>query len=115
MWRQEDLADLTPELRALVNTWDPIGVAGIHPDEYDYLTGLILARLNRGGDQASFCEFMSDEARNLGASTESGDAFGAVVFAWFASKRSPAEDERSSSRRPQLRRGRRYRSSHWNE
>lgn len=48
MWRPEDLADLTPELRALVNTWDPIGVADLRPDEYDYLSGLILARLGSG-------------------------------------------------------------------
>ena len=115
MWEQEDLADLTPELRALVNAWDPIGVADIQPDEYDYLTGLILARLQLSEDQASFCEFMSDEACSLGGSAESGDAFGAVVFAWFASKQPPTENERSSSRRPQLRKGRRYRLSHWNE
>ena len=113
MWRPEDLADLTPELRALVNTWDPIGIADIRPDEYNYLTGLILARLGRGDDRASFCEFMSIEAANLGTSAESGDAFGAVVFAWFSSRQPSPEDEPSSSR-TQLRKGRRYRSSHWN-
>ena len=115
MWRPEDVADLTPELRALVNAWDPIGVADIQPDEYDHLTGLILARLGRGEDKASFCEFMADEACNLGASPEAGDTFGAAVFAWFSSRRPPTDAERSSSRRPQLRKGRRYRSSHWNE
>jgi hypothetical protein len=100
--------------RALVNEWDPIGVADIQPDEYDGLNGLILARLGLGEDRAAFCEFMSREACNLGASAESGDAFGAVLFAWFASKRAPTGAERSSARRPQLRKGRRYRSSHWN-
>ncbi len=114
VWPQEDMADLTPELRALLNEWDPIGVADIQPDEYDDLTGLILARLALGEDRASFCEFMPNEACNLGGSAESGVAFGAVALAWFASKRPPTEGESSSSRRPQLRKGRRYRSSHWN-
>jgi len=115
MWRQEDLADLTPELQVLVNAWDPIGVVDILPDEYDHLTGLILARLELGEDKASFCEFMSNEGVNLSGSAESGDAFGALVFAWFSSKQPPTEGERSSARRPQLRKGRRHRSSHWNE
>jgi hypothetical protein len=115
MWRSEDLADLTPELRALVNSWDPIGVADIQPDEYDYLTGLILARLGRGDDQASFCEFMAGEARNLSTSAESGDAFGAVVFAWFSSKEPPREGEEAASPPHALRKGRRYRSSHWKQ
>ena len=114
MWRQDDLADLTPELRALVVAWDPLGVADLQPDEYDFLTGLILARLALGEDRASFCEFLTGEAGNLGVSTESADAFGATVFAWFDAKRPPTDAERASSRRPQLRTGRRHRSSHKN-
>ena len=113
MWRPEDLADLTAELRALIKAWDPLGVVDIQPDEYDYLTGLVLARLGHGADRASLCEFMSNEASNLGASAESGDAFGALVFAWFSAKHPPSEGEQSASPRAQLRKGRRYRSSHW--
>ena len=111
MWRPEDLADLTPELRALVNEWDPIGVADVQPDEYDYLSGLMLARLGRGDDRTSFCEFMADEARNLATSAESGEAFGEVVYAWFSSKHPP--EERPASPPANLRKPRRYRSSHW--
>ena len=111
VWRPEDLADLTPELRALVNEWDPIGVADMVPDEYDYLSGLILARLGRGDDRAAFCEFMAEEARNLSTTAESGDAFGEVVFAWFSSKVPP--DQQLDSPPTNLRKGRRYRSSHW--
>jgi len=104
------LADLTPELRALLNEWDPIGVADLHPDEYDGLNGSILGRLGRNeDDRASFCEFMMSAAADM-APGESAYAFGGLVFDWFQSKTPGVH-----GRRPQLRKGRRYRSSHWNK
>jgi hypothetical protein len=85
------LAELNSELRALINTeWDPIGVADTQPDEYDYLTGLLLDRLSRGDDRASICEFMYHEASYLCGDPASADAFGARVYAWFHTKSPPS-------------------------
>jgi hypothetical protein len=51
-WEPEDIADLTTELRALLNEWDPIGYAELGGDghEYDGLNGFVLAQLADGND-----------------------------------------------------------------
>ncbi|MFF8814042.1 hypothetical protein [Streptomyces pactum] len=52
---------LEDDLRALLNEWDPLGVADDVQDEYDCILAPLLQRLRRGADQAEIRAFLWDE------------------------------------------------------
>jgi hypothetical protein len=87
------LADLTGELRYLLNQWDPIGVYDADldcpPDEYDCLIGPILARLARSDSRASFSEYLWYQIQDhfgLDPVAHRTDAFADRLQAWYAAK-----------------------------
>ena len=45
-------------LRYLLNEWDPIGVAGLVPDEYDCLLAPLWSRLSGGQGRAAISEYL---------------------------------------------------------
>ena len=49
------------ELRALLNEWDPIGVADLVDDEYDCLEWPLLSRLTAGCTVADLRSFLRHE------------------------------------------------------
>ncbi|MFF2088180.1 hypothetical protein ACFVVM_30740 [Nocardia sp. NPDC058176] len=85
------LASLQPELRYLLNRWDPIGVYDAEldfpSDEYDCLIGPVLVRLGRGESRAEISEFLWREIEDhfgldpFGART---DSFADQLLTWFA-------------------------------
>jgi hypothetical protein len=107
----DDLGDLTPELRLILNDWDPIGVADISPSEYDGLNGSVLGCLGRSSDLASFAECFADVSRGFCPDTDEVDAMATKLFGWFVSKQ--RQQPKGDAQRAQLRKGRRWRSSHW--
>ena len=112
-WLPDDIADLTSELRALLNEWDPIGVADIVDDEYDGLNGEILAQLAQGADLASFTEYFLRASEGFSTSLDESHAVAARLHAWFHSKQPGSQAPPGRYQRPQLRKPRRWRSSHW--
>jgi hypothetical protein len=87
------LADLTSELRYLLNRWDPIGVYDADldrpPDEYDCLIGPILTRLARGDSRASFSEYLWYQLKDhfgLDPVAHGTDAVADRLQAWYAGK-----------------------------
>lgn len=58
---------------------------------------------------------IADLSASFGGSVEARDRMATKLFIWFHSKRPPGDaDEFGVENRPQLRKGRRWRSSHWN-
>jgi hypothetical protein len=89
----DSLADLTGELRYLLNRWDPIGICDealdFPPDEYDCLIGPILTRLARGDSRAAFSEYLWFEIENhfgLDPVRCGSDAFADRLRAWYGAK-----------------------------
>lgn len=83
------IADLHGELRALLNAWDPLGVADLVPDDYDGLSGRILGRLARGATPVEMGEFMWFEMEDLFGIDPEGcqaDKFGERMAAWYQAK-----------------------------
>jgi hypothetical protein len=62
------LVDLEPELRYLLNRWDPIGVyderEDFPPDEYDCLLAPILSRLAAGTSAVDLGQFLWFEIKD---------------------------------------------------
>jgi hypothetical protein len=56
--RRVDLGDLQLNLRLILNQWDPIGVAEIACDQYDYLLGPLLTKRYAGAGRAEISEFL---------------------------------------------------------
>lgn len=86
----EATADLHEELRLLLNTWDPLGVADLAPDEYDGLAGRVLGRLARGATTTEMGEFMWLEMEELFGIDPAGceaDKMGARLAFWYSAKR----------------------------
>jgi hypothetical protein len=72
-------------LRELLNEWNPIGVQGLPPDEYDSIIEPLLRRLARGCNEEFIVKFLDDRVGNdFGLSGEFGKkAFAAKVCAWY--------------------------------
>lgn len=51
-------------VHALVNEWDPSGVADLVDDEYDCLEGPLVRMIIRGASRAEFSEFLWDELQD---------------------------------------------------
>ncbi len=107
----DEIADLTPELRAILNGWDPIGVADLDPSEYDGLNGSILGCLSRCGDLETFSGSFATLARDFCRDPDEVEAMAVRLHAWFDTKHHAGDQGQHP--RPQLRKGRRWRSSHW--
>jgi hypothetical protein len=89
----DSLADLTGELRYLLNRWDPIGIydeaLDFPADEYDCLIGPILTRLARGESREAFSEYLWNEIENhfgLDPVRCGCDAFADRLRAWYRAK-----------------------------
>ncbi len=90
---REDLAwlvDLEPELRYLLNHWDPIGVydetENYPPDEYDCLIAPVLSRLAAGASAADLGQFLWFEVEDhFGIDPEPSrpDLLAGRLVAWF--------------------------------
>lgn len=113
VWLPDDVADLTPELRAILNDWDPIGVADIDQTEYDGLNGEILAGLAQCEDLAAFTEHFLRAVEGFSNNLGECNAVGSTLHAWFHPKQPGSDAPQRSYRRHQLQKGRRRRSSHW--
>jgi hypothetical protein len=90
---QKRLADLTGELRYLLNQWDPIGVydekLDFPPDEYDCLIGPLMTRLARHESRASLGEYLWNEIENhfgLDPVRCGADVFADRLQAWYTAK-----------------------------
>jgi hypothetical protein len=84
------LAALEPNLRYLLNGWDPIGVydpvLDFPPDEYDCLIAPILTRLSRGDGVTEMSEFLWFELADhfgLDPTTLGADEFAARLVTWY--------------------------------
>ena len=53
--------DMLPNLRYLLDQWDPIGVADVAPDECDCLTASLLRKLTAGDGRAETSELLWTE------------------------------------------------------
>ncbi len=73
------------ELRRLLNEWNPIGVPGLPPDEYDCMIRPLLGKLRRGCNREFIRRFLDDWiGDHLGLSGDCGKAeFAARVLAWY--------------------------------
>ena len=54
-------SDPLEPLRRVVAEWDPLGVAGEAPDEYDCLLGPLASRLHHGADAAVVARLLRRE------------------------------------------------------
>ena len=89
-WTPERVAELQPQLRFLLNEWDPIGVydpkADYPADEYDCLMGPLLSRLARGETAVRLAEFLRFELEDhFGLDPDAHDVelFSEKVSTWF--------------------------------
>ena len=76
-----------PNLRCLLNEWDPIGVADIAPDEYDCTIGPLLVRLRAGAGEAEIREYLWFELEDhfgLNPARYDLDAMADRLVAWWA-------------------------------
>jgi hypothetical protein len=83
------LAELEPELRALLNAWDPIGVSDVVDDEYDCMIAPVLSVLARGVSKEEMGQYLRSELDGhfgLAPETREPDRFGAELVTWFRSK-----------------------------
>ena len=114
-WTPEDLADLTVELRTLLNEWDPRGYGANEKlsGDYDGLNGSTLTLLASGYNQEDFSLQFAKAAEGMAGEVRAYE-FADKLYVWFHSKTPPSSAKTGSYQRPQLRKGRRWRSSHWN-
>jgi hypothetical protein len=83
-----DWRDLQRNLRELLNQWDPIGVAGTAPDEYDFMLGPLLTKLHAGADRAEIGEFLWHELEDhfgLDPARYYVDSVATLLVGWWAS------------------------------
>ncbi|MEU5217188.1 hypothetical protein AB0G79_13450 [Streptomyces sp. NPDC020807] len=74
-------------LRALLNTWDPIGVADEVRDEYDCMIGPLLAMLRGGADPTAIAAFLRRDMEDhfgLGCTESEAEAVTARLTSWWA-------------------------------
>lgn len=88
-WRHDQTVDVPrqPNLRYLLNEWDPIGVAEIAPDEYDCMIGPLLGRLLAGAGRAEVSEYLWSELEDhfgLDPARYDVDAMANRLVAWWA-------------------------------
>lgn len=93
MLHSVDLVALEPELRYLLNRWDPIGVydekLNFPPDEYDCLLGPLLSKLGHGASRAEISEYLWHELEDhfgLDPWRAEPDRLADQLVAWFAAK-----------------------------
>ncbi|WP_155375804.1 hypothetical protein [Catellatospora vulcania] len=82
-----NLQDLEPNLRYLLQQWDPIGVAENSPDEYDCLIAPLLSNLIGGAGKADVSEFLWHELEDhfgLDPMLCDVDAVADRLVAWWA-------------------------------
>jgi hypothetical protein len=79
---------MLPNLRYLLNQWDPLGVADVAPDEYDCLTVPLARKLGAGDGWAQISEFLWTELEDhFGLSSPElygVDAMADRLVAWWA-------------------------------
>ncbi|GHF08175.1 hypothetical protein GCM10017786_47420 [Amycolatopsis deserti] len=73
-------------IRALLNEWDPIGVADCVDDEYDCLIWPLLSRLRGGADAGGIREFLRHEMADHYGLAPDVDAFAERLVAWWRSR-----------------------------
>jgi hypothetical protein len=76
-----------PNLRHLLNEWDPIGVADISPDEYDCMIGPLLGRLRAGaglGEVKEYLWFELEDHFGVDPARNHVDAVAGGLVAWWA-------------------------------
>ena len=89
-----EVVDLEPELRHLLNEWDPIGISDLVPDEYDCMLAPLLPRLSNGAEPAEVSEFLWYELQDhFGIDPVPHDTDGLAnrLVAWFAAKNRSAQ------------------------
>ena len=82
------------DLRRLLNEWNPIGVPGLPPDEYDCVIKPLLEKLRRGCNQEFIQRFLNEWiGEHFGLSGERGkEEFAARLLAWY--RRPKTREER---------------------
>jgi hypothetical protein len=87
------LVDLEPELRYLLNRWDPIGIydekEDLPPDEYDCLLAPILSRLAAGTSAVDLGQFLWFEIKDhFGIDPEPSrpDLLAERLVTWFTAR-----------------------------
>ena len=75
------------QLRALVNTWDPIGLieAGAPEDEYECIVGPLMRMLEERTSQAKMIDFLSKEFdEHFGTPVDDPSDFVRSADAWYS-------------------------------
>ena len=83
------------EIRALLNEWDAIGIAGptTVDDEYDCMIGPLFSQLQAGSDTASLHGWIARERHDhfgLPPDTDADAALAASLVAWWERPREVA-------------------------
>jgi hypothetical protein len=81
------------ELRALLNEWDPIGVASEVEDEYDSLIPYLYKRLQRGAREQQLLAFLTEELVErfgLEPRPEADRRVAAELVSWWDERRGAA-------------------------
>lgn len=84
-----------PQLRALINDWNPIGVGGLPEDEYDCLVDHILSKLYAGATGPDLANLLETELDGHFGITPPADVahFADRVLEWFAMAEAEAKGE----------------------
>lgn len=77
------------ELRGFMNEWDPLGLidAGAPPEEYDYITGPLMRRLEERVGEAAVAAYVAAAfEEHFGAHLTETIDFAVRVVAWYETK-----------------------------
>ena len=81
------------ELRALLNAWDPVGVASEVEDEYDGLIPALYARLHDGDREPQLLAFLTEERVEYFGLTprpEADEQLAGELVSWWDRRRGAA-------------------------